>query len=126
MQIYDILMQTKIRSPKYVIDLARKMRVNPTPTEKLLWNELKEKKLDGYRFRNQHPIYRYIIDFYCVKKLLAIEIDGEIHKQRLDYDEYRDAYLNSIGIETLRFNNQEVIDNINLVLDKIKQKLQSK
>jgi len=118
-------MNTKIRSPRYVIDLARKMRVNPTPAEKTLWSELKEKKLDGYKFRNQHPIHRYILDFYCVKKLLAIEIDGDIHKQRIDYDEYRDAFLKSIGIETLRFKNEEVIENIGNVLDTIRIKLHS-
>jgi len=101
------------------------MRVNPTPAEKLLWSELKEKKLDGYKFRNQRPIHRYILDFYCVKKLLAIEIDGDIHKQRLDYDEYRDAFLKSIGIETLRFKNEEIIENIDNVLDAIRIKLHS-
>jgi very-short-patch-repair endonuclease len=116
-------MQIRIRSPRYVIELARKMRINLTPTEQILWKVLKEKKLDGYRFRNQHPIYRYILDFYCIKKQL--EIDGDIHKQRQDYDEHRDAFLNSIGIVTLRFNNQDVIENINKVLDAIRQKLHS-
>jgi very-short-patch-repair endonuclease len=116
-------MQTKIRSPRYVIELAKKMRVNLTPAEQTLWNELKENKLDGYKFRNQHPLYRYILDFYCIKKRLAIEIDGDIHKQRHDYDEYRDEFLSSFGIITLRFNNQDVINNINIILKTIRQNL---
>jgi very-short-patch-repair endonuclease len=116
-------MNSKVRSPKYVIELAREMRVNLTTPEKILWEELKTKKLEGYRFRIQHPIHRYILDFYCHEKKLAIEIDGEIHKSRKDYDEYRDEYLESAGITTLRFKNEDVVSNINHVLSEIKRYL---
>ena len=116
-------MNQKIRSPRYIIELARKMRKNLTQTEKVLWHELQNKKLNGYKFRKQHPIFRYIVDFYCHKCLLAVEIDGDIHKLRKDYDEYRDKYLKSIGIKTLRFTNKEVLNNLNIVLEKIKNEL---
>lgn len=116
-------MNSKVRSPKYVIELAREMRVNLTTPEKILWEELKTKKLEGYRFRIQHPIHRYILDFYCHEKKLAIEIDGEIHKSRKDYDEYRDEYLKSAGITTLRFKNEDVVSNLNYVLSEIKSYL---
>ena len=80
-------MNQKIRSPRYVIELARKMRKDLTHSEKVLWNELQNKKLGSYKFRNQHPVFRYIIDFYCHTCLLAVEIDGDVHKIRKDYDE---------------------------------------
>ena len=112
-------MKQIIRPPGYIIELAKEMRKDLTPTEKILWNELQNKKLNGYKFRNQHPIYRYILDFYCHKCLLAIEIDGDIHKFRKDYDEYRDKYLESIEIKILRFSNEEVLNNTNFVPEKI-------
>ena len=85
--------------------------------------KIKNKKVDGYRFRTQHPINRYILDFYCHEKKLAIEIDGDVHKSRQDYDEYRDKYLESIGILTMRFKNEDVTDNIDYVLAEIRMNL---
>lgn len=116
-------MNKKIRSPKYVIELARKMRINLTAAEEILWNELKENKLNGFKFRNQHPVYRYILDFYCHKKLLAIEIDGDIHKQKQNYDKYRDEFLKNIGIKTLRFTNENVLNNTKQILELIRIEL---
>ncbi len=118
-------MNRKIRSPRYIIELSREMRINPTRSEAILWNELKGKKVDGFKFRNQHPIHRYILDFFCYEKQLAIEVDGDIHKNRTDYDEYRDEYLKSAGIETLRITNEDVINNIDVVVEKIRVKLHS-
>ena len=116
-------MNQNIKTPKYVIELARQMRCNLTPSEKIMWEQLKNKKIDGHRFRSQHPIHRYILDFYCPSKSVAIEIDGDIHKSRKKYDEYRDDYLKSVGIQTLRFENSEVNDNIQKVILKIKNNL---
>lgn len=118
-----IIMNQNIKTPKYVIELARQMRCNLTPSEKIMWQHLRNKKIEGNRFRSQHPIYRYILDFYCPCKSLAIEIDGDIHKLRKDYDEYRDEYLQSVGIKTLRFENSEVHQNIQKVISKIKDTL---
>ena len=84
---------------------------------------MRNKQVDGFRFRNQHPVYRYILDFYCPACKLAIEIDGDIHKTRKDYDEYRDKYLASIDITTLRFSNDEITDDISTVLHIIKENL---
>ncbi len=102
------------------------MRNNLTPGERLLWERLKSKQLEGYKFRCQHPIYRYILDFYCDEKLLAIEVDGNVHKERKDYDEYRDDFLKSLGIQTMRFDNDKIMKNIDSVLVAIKHKLLEK
>ena len=112
-------MHEKINSPQYIIKLAQEMRRNLTPCEKILWDELKEKKINGTKFRRQHPIHRYILDFYCHEKKLAIEVDGSIHKIKSDEDEFRDKYLESIGIKTVRVSNEEIIEDINKVLFKI-------
>lgn len=119
----SITMNSDIKTPEYVIALAREMRLNMTATEKLLWSELKSKKLDGFKFRAQHSIYRYILDFYCSEMKLAIEIDGDIHKHRKDYDNFRDGFLDSMGIKTIRFKNEDVKNNIDIVLEQIKKGL---
>ena|SRR6056297_674645 len=115
----------KIDTPKYVIDLARDLRQNLTQSEKLIWEMIRNKQLDGYRFRCQHPIYRYVLDFYCHEAMLAVEIDGDVHKKREDYDGYRDEFLKSIGITTFRFSTEEVMSNINFVLNNIRTSLES-
>jgi very-short-patch-repair endonuclease len=75
-------MNKGITTPDYIIQLARDLRNNLTPGERVLWDRLKGKQVAGYKFRCQHPIYRYILDFYCDEKLLAVELDGDIHKER--------------------------------------------
>jgi very-short-patch-repair endonuclease len=112
-----------IYSPEYIIGLAREQRRNLTETEQIMWEELRNKQLHGFRFRCQHPIYRYISDFYCHKAMVAIEIDGDIHKIRHDYDMYRDQVLENIGIITLRFSNKEVLSNMDRVITKIEKVL---
>ena len=94
-----------------------------TETEKILWNRLKERQINGFKFRKQHPIDRYILDFYCHEKKVAIEIDGDSHKDREEYDTYRDRYLKSIDVKTLRFKAIDIIENIDFVLSKIKKNL---
>lgn len=94
-----------------------------TESEKKLWSELRMKQFDGYKFRCQHPLYRYILDFYCHEKQLAIEIDGKIHNSQKEYDRYRDEFLESIGIQTLRIKNEDVINNMEFVVEIIKVKL---
>ncbi len=84
---------------------------------------MKEKQINGCKFRRQHPIYRYILDFYCHEKKIAIEVDGRIHSQNKDYDDYRDDFLKSIGVVTLRFTNDEILNEIDTVLEKIKSAL---
>ncbi|MBP7735134.1 MAG: endonuclease domain-containing protein [Spirochaetes bacterium] len=116
-------MNKGIKTPDYVVQLARDMRNNMTDSERLLWERLKSKKVGGYKFRCQHPIYRYILDFYSDEKLLAVELDGDIHKERKDYDDYRDEFMKSLGIRTLRFRNDEVMNDLDAVIDEIKKRL---
>jgi len=81
-----------------------------TGAEKILWKELKNRNLNGLKFRRQHPIHFYIADFYCHEKRLVIEVDGEIHKRRAvkEHDENRSAELDRLGINVIRFTNDQV------------------
>jgi len=105
---------------------ARELRKNMTDAEKLLWGKLKNKQLGGFHFRRQHPYGMYIIDFYCDKANLAVEIDGEIHKYRKQYDKEKDEYLINTGLKVLRFSNEEVKNDIESVLQKIQIFLKNK
>ncbi len=100
---------------------AAKLRVNMTEAEKLLWDELKKSPL-GFKFRRQHPIKFYILDFYCHKIRLSIEIDGGYHNksEQKEQDEIKTLYLKSVGIKEIRFKNDEVINDINNVVAIIK------
>ncbi len=90
-----------------------------TAAEKLLWKQLNKNKL-GFRFKPQHPIDVYIVDFYCHTLNLAIELDGESHKNSKEYDQDRTFELENFGIRVIRFNNSEVFQNINKVIAQIK------
>ncbi len=116
-------MNKGIRTPPYIIELAKDLRNNMTESEKLLWSVLRLKQFDGYKFRCQHPIYRYILDFYCHEKRLAIEIDGKVHESQKEYDRYRDDFLQSLDIVTLRVKAEDVLNNIEFVKKVIKEKL---
>ena len=100
---------------------GRELRQELTQAEKILWPELRNRKLNGLKFRRQHPIDKFVLDFYCHERKLAIELDGSIHDVKLnkEYDEARTAMLGGLGIYTLRFRNNEVINNIESVLRKI-------
>lgn len=97
-------------------ELAKELRRNMTLSEVLLWNELKQKRIMGYDFDRQRPIGNYIVDFYCKELSLAIEIDGDTHIYRYDYDEERQRSLEKLGVKFLRFEDIEVKKNIMNVL----------
>jgi very-short-patch-repair endonuclease len=101
--------------------LRRKLRNNPTRAEQVLWARLQNRKLDGWKFRRQAGIGRYIADFYCPARKLVIEIDGDIHDQKgvKEYDELRSSYIEAVGMRMLRFSNDEVLMNIDSVLKTI-------
>ena len=100
-----------------IFEKARELRSNMTECEKIMWNALRRKDLAGFRFRRQHPIDRFIVDFYCHEVKLVIEIDGEIHKyQQKEYDEGRTAELERFGLTVLRFTNESVVNDLNGVL----------
>jgi very-short-patch-repair endonuclease len=96
--------------------LAKELRRNMTLSEVLLWNELKQKQMSGYDFDRQRPINNFIVDFYCKELCLAIEIDGNTHIYRYDYDEERQRVLEKLGVRFLRFEDIEVKKNMNNVL----------
>ncbi|MBK7710519.1 MAG: endonuclease domain-containing protein [Bacteroidales bacterium] len=96
--------------------LARDLRRNMTLSEVLLWKELKNKNLLGFDFDRQRPLGNYIVDFYCKELFLAIEIDGDTHIYRSEYDEKRQQELEKEGIHFLRFNDIEVKKNMTNVL----------
>ncbi|HOD15319.1 MAG TPA: endonuclease domain-containing protein [Spirochaetota bacterium] len=116
-------MNIGVKTPGYIVQLARDLRNNLTECERLLWERLKRKQVAGCKFRCQHPIYRYILDFYCHEKHLAIEIDGDVHKDRKDYDDYRDEFIMSMGIKTLRFSNRNIKQNIDRVIYEVEAEL---
>jgi very-short-patch-repair endonuclease len=107
---------------KYLPKLTWAARVNrnhQTTAEIIIWEKILRRKQTGHKFVRQKPIDRFIIDFYCSELCLAIEIDGESHKSKKEYDSERDLYLKQIGIETLRFSNDEAINNIDTVKQQI-------
>jgi very-short-patch-repair endonuclease len=101
---------------------AKELRKNLTPSEKILWAHLKENKFEGIHFRRQHPINKFIVDFYCHELLLVIEIDGEIHSEEAvaERDEGREIELQRLGLTVFRFKNEEVLNDIKSVREKIK------
>jgi very-short-patch-repair endonuclease len=98
---------------------ARRMRANPTPAERCLWDALKGRQLMGLRFRRQHRIFGYIADFYCATAELAVEVDGQIHAKRQPYDQGRDSNLAKRGIAVIRFTNKQVLTELPWVLENI-------
>jgi very-short-patch-repair endonuclease len=107
------------RAKPGVLELAKSLRNNMTYHEKLLWEKLKGKQLYGLRFRRQHPISFFIVDFYCHEAMLVVEVDGEIHYDRIDYDDGRSAEMEKFGIKVIRFTNIEVENNIEKVIKTI-------
>jgi very-short-patch-repair endonuclease len=96
--------------------LARRLRTAQTPAEKLLWSELRNRHFMGLKFRRQHPIGSYVVDFYCPSQNLIIEIDGESHPNREAYDSDRTARLVQQGYRINRFSNEDVLSNLEGVL----------
>jgi very-short-patch-repair endonuclease len=104
-------------------NLRKQLRNNLTPAEAELWKHLKNGQLDGRKFRRQHGIGNYILDFYCPQEKLGIELDGRDHftDNGFEADEKRTAYLNSLNIKIIRFENKEVFDQLQGVLKEIRQ-----
>ncbi len=100
----------------------RQLRNRSTDSEKVLWAEIRNQKL-GHRFVRQYSVEGYIMDFYCPKRRLGIELEGKIHLKTKVYDYYREKYLNAFHIKILKFSNEEVFSNLNKVLETIRQNL---
>ncbi|MCW3806074.1 endonuclease domain-containing protein [Plebeiibacterium marinum] len=109
-----------------IFEKAKFLRKNMTSAEKLLWDELKNKKVGGYRFRAQHPIDIFIADFYCHSLKLVIEVDGKIHIGQKEYDSGREHEMQFYGIRILRFTNKEVMELLENVILKIRKAIKER
>ena len=114
MRPFRIVNHQKIEAVKKARSLE--LRKHMTQAEELLWQALRHNRLNGLHFRHQQIIDGFITDFYCHKAALVIEIDGPIHIKQKDYDQDRDQILNIKGIQVLRFNNDDVEQNLENVL----------
>lgn len=108
------------RAKSGTLETSRLLRKNMTDSEKILWERLKGKQVLGLKFRRQHPIDIYIADFYCHEARLVIEIDGEIHKSQTDYDDGREAEIEKYNLKLIRFSNDEVMSEIDMVINRIR------
>ena len=104
------------------IRLARRLRVNQTDAETVLWNRLRNRQIDGHKFARQVPIASYICDFVCRERRLVVEVDGGQHSESAS-DEIRDRRLNEDGYRVLRFWNNDVLGNLEGVLITIQTEL---
>ena len=115
-------MNTIIPYDRHLKQRARELRKNQTPAELEVWEAIRKKKL-GVEFHRQVPLLHYIVDFYCHEIVLAIEVDGKIHEIQVIEDGIRQGKLEKYGVHFLRFTNDEVLDELNTVLNKIKDKI---
>ncbi|MEM6450137.1 MAG: DUF559 domain-containing protein [Cyanobacteria bacterium P01_D01_bin.105] len=111
--------------PETLLLRARELRQSQTPTEEILWIFLRGRRLRNAKFRRQHNIGRFIVDFYCHEARLAIELDGEIHRQRREHDAERDAWMSASGLKVLRFDNEAVQNRLDHVLREICEHLEA-
>ena len=100
--------------------LKKELRKNLTESEAIVWSILRNRKFMNLKFRRQHRIENYIVDFFCHEYSLILEVDGKVHDHQKDYDEIREQFLRSKGYRIIRITNQEVKDNLNLLLEKIR------
>jgi very-short-patch-repair endonuclease len=117
MRIYNLNNQKELR---------RQLRRNATDAERMLWVYLRDSQLEGKKFRRQHGIGKYILDFYCPEVRLAIELDGESH-ERTDqqiHDEERTQWLEHLDITVIRYSDDEVMSSVKSVVERIRKQLQ--
>ncbi len=114
----------RLHNKKILITQRKQLRNDATQAEKMLWYELRNSLLDGRKFRRQHSVGSYILDFYCPEERLAIELDGEQHERdkQKEYDKKRTEYLNGLKITVIRFKNTDVIFGRDSVVKKILEK----
>jgi very-short-patch-repair endonuclease len=107
------------------VDRARGLRVGMTDAEQVLWYRLRNRQLDGHKFRRQHEIDHYVVDVVCSERMPVMELDGSQHFDQQDYDEARTCYLQTKGYRVLRFWNNDVLTNIESVLAAVMEALAS-
>jgi len=107
------------------LDLKRRLRANMTGPEMRLWSRLRARQLQGLKFRRQHGIGPYIVDFYCSEQSLVIEVDGDSHADpdQMQKDQLRDRYLQSLGLRVIRYFNDDIMKNLDGVLEDLTGRL---
>ncbi len=126
-----VLKKTNLEMPMFysaspeIFRRASELRKNMTKAESILWSALRRKQLYGKRFRRQHPMDKFIVDFYCHECKLIIEVDGGIHNlpEQREHDEGRAYELKQLGLKIIRFTNDQVIYNLTETLEEIKKYL---
>jgi very-short-patch-repair endonuclease len=120
-------MSKRIHNNIDTVAFRKELRNKPTPAEAFLWNQLKKRKLGGRKFRRQHGIENFIVDFFCYKEQLIIELDGEVHNDfnQMAYDDKRTTRLEKLGNRVLRFENKMVFDSLSSVLQEIQENFKS-
>ena len=101
------------------LENAKELRREMTPAEKILWRHIRMNKLNGLHFRRQQIVHGYFADFYCHQHELIVEVDGGIHQFQQDYDTEREKYLIGLGLQIIRFTNDEITNNLKGVLQKL-------
>ena len=108
------------------LTLTRELRQTSTDAEAFLWERLRNRSLLGFKFRRQHQLGQYIVDFYCNEASLVIECDGGVHSRTWHHDQIREAYMSGLGLRTLRFKNEEVLNETGRVLSEISDYLRAR
>jgi very-short-patch-repair endonuclease len=116
---------TKIYNKISEKEKRRLLRNNTTRAEEYLWESIRNKKIEGYRFLRQYSVGYYVLDFYCPSLKLAIEVDGATHltKDEKEYDKNRQSEIENLNIKFLRFTNKQIINNLSKVVEEIKDRV---
>jgi very-short-patch-repair endonuclease len=115
----DYIPHHAAKLPEDIRTYAREMRGRMTDAEALLWMLLRNRRVAGAKFRRQHPVGRYILDFYCDEQKLGVELDGGQHGDAAEYDQQRDGWLRGQGIRMLRFWNNQMLAETEAVMEMI-------
>ena len=117
-----------IRGQPDYLDIKRRLRSNMTGPEARLWSRLRARQLQGLKFRRQHGIGPYIVDFYCPEQSLVIEVDGDSHADadQVVKDKQREQYLQSLGLRVIRYINDDIVKNLDGVLEDLAERISSR
>jgi very-short-patch-repair endonuclease len=118
-------MPRAIRGQPDYLDIKRRLRSNMTGPEAQLWSRLRARQLQGLKFRRQHGIGPYIVDFYCPEQSLVIEVDGDSHADanQILKDRQREKYLQSLGLHVIRYINDDILRNLDGVMEDLAERL---
>jgi very-short-patch-repair endonuclease len=108
-----------LKKPTHLKSHARRLRRGQTDAERLLWRQLRSRHLNGFKFRRQHPLGRFIVDFCCPERSLVVELDGGQHAEQAEKDARRTAYLNQIGYRVVRYWDHDVLSDPDAILEDI-------